>query len=228
MLYANQLNHVTFRVNVAGSSTEPTARLIIGRVPELCFDAVKGDDGLFHVDMVPPGDLAGEQPLRVEVLLNSRLFVPLKHTVSVLDVDAMLVQPVQLPVEPPVDLPLEPIQLEPADEPQAALVPALSLVDEPVPSGEGSMFTQDEVRQRAQAVPAEERAVVRRMFTPDDFKFNYTPRLVPEAAVPAAKLHLDHLASIKLPPRVKKSTKDIIEGAEGSNIKISRLGVELL
>jgi hypothetical protein len=102
MLYIGQPNHVTFKVTVAGSSSEPEARVFVGSNPALCFGAVRDDAGVFHADvMLPPTATTGDTDFRVEVLLNNRVFVPIKKSVPVIFVDAAMVSSIE--EMPPVE-----------------------------------------------------------------------------------------------------------------------------
>lgn len=106
MLIAGQTKNVTFKVNVMGTGTEPKVRVIVAANPELSFNATKGDDDKWHVPLAVPMSLpAGAYDLRVEVLLNNRLFTPINKKIEVVVQDT--VQPIET-VAPAEDGPIVP------------------------------------------------------------------------------------------------------------------------
>lgn len=83
MLTAGQSNNVSFKVNVMGTSSEPRVRVILGASPELSFVANRDGEKWFS-SMDIPGTLApGSYDLRVEVVLNNRLFTPVNKKIEV-------------------------------------------------------------------------------------------------------------------------------------------------
>jgi len=83
MFTINHPHDVTFKVNVMGSNAEPAVRLVLGTSPELSFQADRKGDAWSAPLRVPTGIEPGVYPLRVEVLLNNRYFVPVKKQVEV-------------------------------------------------------------------------------------------------------------------------------------------------
>jgi len=88
MLEIGKANEVKFKVGVNGTQAPPTVRLVIGvNEHELGFKAEKllggGDDDWFSEVKIPEGMAAGEYDFRVEVIVNNRLFTPIKRKVTV-------------------------------------------------------------------------------------------------------------------------------------------------
>ena len=103
MLIAGQEHYVTFKVNVMGTSIEPMVRLVLGGSPlssSFSFPASKSIDTWSAKIAVPESLPAGDYDLKVEVVLNNRLFTPLVKKVAVArQEEAQPVQHVQA-VEP--------------------------------------------------------------------------------------------------------------------------------
>lgn len=124
-----QHNTIKFNVNVMGSSQEPRVRVVIGSTPELAFPASLLD-GKWSVDLAIPESVeAGSYDLRVEVLLNNRLFTPLNKRVE-LTREAAAPQPApaqssqapeKAPQEPNIAAPAAPFREAAADEAIAEL-----------------------------------------------------------------------------------------------------------
>lgn len=124
-----QHNTVKFNADVMSSSQEPRVRVVIGSTPELVFPASL-IDGKWSVDLAIPESVeAGSYDLRVEVLLNNRLFTPLNKRVE-LTRQAAASQPTpaqssqapeQAPQEPNIAAPAAPILVEAAADSSAEL-----------------------------------------------------------------------------------------------------------
>jgi hypothetical protein len=112
---------VSFKVAVMGTSAEPSVRLILGCTPELSFPARKTVDGEWLSTVtIPTGISPCECDLRVEAVVNSKVFTPLVKRVELISLDEPeVVPPATLPA-PPVEEPVA--QLEPA-----AAVPPVEL-----------------------------------------------------------------------------------------------------
>ena len=83
MFTVGQSSEVSFQVNVMGTSAEPEVSVVLGAVPELLFKANRvGDDWVSSV-LIPGYIEPGEYDLRVQVLLNNRMFTPVRKSVSV-------------------------------------------------------------------------------------------------------------------------------------------------
>lgn len=83
MLTVGQTKNVTFKVNVMGTQSEPRVRVILGANPELSFEATR-DGESWNAPMNIPMHLApGSYDLRVEVVLNNRLFTPVNKKIDV-------------------------------------------------------------------------------------------------------------------------------------------------
>jgi hypothetical protein len=94
MLTAGQTTLVKFKVNVMGSSNEPKVRLILGTSPELSFAAQSSGEGWEAQINVPVSIAPGSYDMRVEVVLNNRLFTPFTKKVEVaMGVEAELPHP---------------------------------------------------------------------------------------------------------------------------------------
>lgn len=84
MLYIGETNRVKFDVNVMGTSIEPVVRVVLGTNPEMSFNAAKEHENSWMVNVVVPDTVAlGDYDVRVEVLLNNRLFTPVKKKVTI-------------------------------------------------------------------------------------------------------------------------------------------------
>lgn len=108
MLTAGQTTLVKFKVNVMGSSNEPKVRLILGTSPELSFAAQSSGEGWEAQINVPVSIAPGSYDMRVEVVLNNRLFTPFTKKVEVaMGVEAELPAPAPVEVAP---TPEDPVQ----------------------------------------------------------------------------------------------------------------------
>jgi hypothetical protein len=145
MLLIGQSNIVTFKVSVTGSSQEPSARVLVGHDPALCFVATPGGDATsFQVDLcLPPYLPAGEHDLRVEVIVGGRVSTPINRKVTLVHVEAAM-EPVDVPAmeqvtpvaEEPVATPEPPVAAtpaQPAPEPVAPLISSLEVMVEEEP-----------------------------------------------------------------------------------------------
>ncbi len=83
MILAGTTTQVSFKVNVLGTSAEPRVRVILGTTPELSFNATQVDDKWSVPLAVPATCAAGSYPLRVEVILNGRLFTPITKSIQI-------------------------------------------------------------------------------------------------------------------------------------------------
>lgn len=170
MLQVGHTTNVSFNVNVQGTSTEPVVRLVLGTTPELTFTASRGANDEFGAEVTIPSFVdAGAYDLRVEVLLNNRVFTPVRKKVDVLSAKVgtpetpVLTKDEEVPAEvvsekPPLSAPLAaPIRpqlnrrpsgtsllksLEPPRTPQVPHVPHLNPAPlEPTPRVEAAQET---------------------------------------------------------------------------------------
>lgn len=121
MFIIGHAHDVSFKVSVLGTSAEPSVRLVLGCTPELSFPARKVGDEWTATIVIPTGISACKCDLRVEVLVNNRLFTPLVKRVELVS------QTEELEVETPPTLPaVPPVESVPTEipEPAAALDPA--------------------------------------------------------------------------------------------------------
>jgi hypothetical protein len=91
-LVIGQNNTITFQVNVMGTSIEPRVRVFLSTTPELSYDASKSVDTWSASIVLPEGTPEGTFNLRVEVLLNNRLFTPMTLPVVLIQHDAMTIK----------------------------------------------------------------------------------------------------------------------------------------
>jgi hypothetical protein len=84
MIEIGKHNQVSFKVNVNGSSSAPIVRFVI-ETPnaDLSFNAVKSGDSWVSDVFIPEEFTANDYDVRVEVLVNSRLFTPLKKKMTI-------------------------------------------------------------------------------------------------------------------------------------------------
>lgn len=105
MLEIGKANEVKFKVGVNGTNSEPSVRLVIGTLnAELGFKAEKligGADGEWFSEVKLPEEMAaGEYDFRVEVVINNRLFTPIKRKVTVGRVENVMAAESQKPATP--------------------------------------------------------------------------------------------------------------------------------
>lgn len=121
MIIAGTSNPISFKVSVLGTSAEPRVRVILGTTPELSFPATQDGDKWRADLLVPVGIEAGSYSLRVEVVLNGRLFSPITKSI---DIAAPLAPTVTTVVaqQPEPAQPIQPAQpTQPAPEPTIQL-----------------------------------------------------------------------------------------------------------
>lgn len=115
MILAGTTTQVSFKVNVLGTSAEPRVRVILGTTPELSFNATQVDDKWSVPLAVPATCAAGSYPLRVEVILNGRLFTPITKSIQI---DSTAGAPIETApaqaVQAPVVAPTQPVAATPA------------------------------------------------------------------------------------------------------------------
>lgn len=87
MLHAGQSNRVTFKVNVMGTQLTPSVRVVIASTPDLSFPATYTEEGWTADLNVPSNVASGSYDLRVEVLLNNRMFTPLHKKIEIIGVE---------------------------------------------------------------------------------------------------------------------------------------------
>ena len=82
MLEIGKVNEVKFKVAVSGTSATPSVRLVIeAPKAELGFTCNQGDGYWFTSVMLPEDLRADQYPFRVEVVVNNKLFTPVRKTV---------------------------------------------------------------------------------------------------------------------------------------------------
>lgn len=143
-----QKSEVAFKVNVMGTSSEPTARVIIETQPHLSFPAVKSTQGDWVAVVDVPSMIApGAYKMRVEVVVNTRLFTPYQKMVDITAVETPGVVPNPVPSVEPVaalnaapapqpDIPVTLSPIEQAEEPayEEVAVEALAPVQAEAPA----------------------------------------------------------------------------------------------
>jgi hypothetical protein len=83
MLYSGQTTKITFKVDVMGTSSEPKVRVILQTTPSLSFEAAKiGDEWVSEIS-IPDFVSTGSYNLKVEVLLNNKLFTPVNKIIEI-------------------------------------------------------------------------------------------------------------------------------------------------
>jgi len=171
-LTIGQHAEISFAVNVMGTSADPTARVILETKPELCFHATRvGDRWAALVDLgdsVKPGSYG----LRVEVVLNNRLFTPFKHLVEV-EGAQVEVQPELPPVEVVEPVPEQVEQAEPPKETPKVKLDLKSIF---------GLTTPKKVEPVIEAPVAEQPTPPKKVTLPADF-FKFTPKPVEKVEV---------------------------------------------
>lgn len=83
MLYSGQTTKITFKVDVMGTSSEPKVLVLLQTTPALSFDASKiGAEWVSEIS-IPDFVQAGSYNLKVEVLLNNKLFTPVNKVIEI-------------------------------------------------------------------------------------------------------------------------------------------------
>lgn len=128
MILAGTTTQVSFKVNVLGTSAEPRVRVILGTTPELSFNATQVDDKWSVPLAVPATCAAGSYPLRVEVILNGRLFTPITKSIQIDSTAGASIEtaPAQV-VQAPVVAPTQTVAAPPAPA-QPQTISLMSLV----------------------------------------------------------------------------------------------------
>jgi hypothetical protein len=76
---------ITFDINIFGTSLNPIVRCIIGDNPGFIFSCSKLKNQTYQSNISLPGTVQpGDYSFIIEVILNDRLFVPIKDTVKVI------------------------------------------------------------------------------------------------------------------------------------------------
>lgn len=83
MFQAGKSNNVTFKVNVMGTSSTPSVRVVLGTDPEMSYPASNTSDDKWMATMMIPIGIEGTYSMRVEVVLNNRLFTPITKSVTI-------------------------------------------------------------------------------------------------------------------------------------------------
>lgn len=120
MLEIGKSNEVKFKVDVNGTSASPSVKFVLEAPDaELGFTANQGDGYWFTSVAIPEDFRPGDYGFRIEVLVNNRLFTPVKKRVTVAgpeNIAAPIPTPepeVVIPAVPPVAMAQEKIILKP-------------------------------------------------------------------------------------------------------------------
>lgn len=98
MLEIGKANEVKFKVDVNGTQALPEVRLVIVTPKsELGFKAERMGDGWFSEVFIPEDVAAGDYDFRVEVVINNRLFTPIKRKVTLGSTAPMMAAESQAP-----------------------------------------------------------------------------------------------------------------------------------
>ena len=121
MLSLDQTNRVTFTVNVFGTAATPSVRVLIGETPALAFSALKlaGNEYEALIDL-PDTIKPGAHQLKIEVLINGKLFTPIQTAITVEGAAP--------------DVPVAEPAIEPAVEPEFTVVVPVQAAPEPAPA----------------------------------------------------------------------------------------------
>lgn len=112
---------VSFKLDITGATETPKVRVILACSPELIFYASKVGDYWQAEVTAPVSATPGSCQLRIEVILNNRLFVPISKQVDIVSpYVSMHVAPVEpAPVEPTpaasVELTADTKEIQPAE-----------------------------------------------------------------------------------------------------------------
>ena len=112
MFQAGKSNNVTFKVNVMGTSSTPSVRVVLGTNPEMSYPASSTSDDKWMATMMIPEGIEGTYSMRVEVVLNNRLFTPITKSVTISPAEATAPTPNQT-TSPAVSTPDAAVELAP-------------------------------------------------------------------------------------------------------------------
>lgn len=101
MFQAGKSNQLTFKVNVMGTSSSPSVRVILGTDPEMSYPATNLSDDKWTAQISIPEGIEGTYNLRVEVVLNGRLFTPITKSVTIEAAPSEAPTPNETPIEVP-------------------------------------------------------------------------------------------------------------------------------
>jgi len=252
MLIIGHQHDITFRVNVMGTSAEPTVKLCLGTTPELSFPARHTGEVWTSSVVIPTGMEAGSYPLRVEVVVNNRHFVPLTKSVDIVLQDQPELPPVmpveELPHEEPAEaeVPISKMDAKPAEEPveepifkmEAEVAPAP--VEQPKVKKSLGIFQMVEEREPPPVRPAAKEAVkpvpapvaVPKVSALDVISAAKKPELgalskVVEEAKPLPKRHTPIVTPLPKPTEVKPAeirvkVTDVLKIAEAKEAKLPK------
>jgi hypothetical protein len=232
MLTIGDTHEITFKVNVMGTSAAPTVRLVFGTHPELGFHAHKQGEEWMAKVTVPHTVEPGDYPLRVEAVVNHRVFTPLTKMVTIVGADTHTHHvPSEEPLEDVIDTPM-PTTL-PGHVPQAIITPELAPAHEEVaPKKELPLFTEQEVQKRVKketlgllkkmAESTHKRAPIKTMM-PAPGSVEAKPIKVTLAEVNT--MTIDSMAvDAKAAPK-KKSTKKLVEIKHELPVRLVKGGI---
>lgn len=115
MLQAGTTKLVSFKVDILGTQAPPqTVRVVLGGEPELSFNATKAGDE-WQANLEIPEDLSGQVNLRVEVVINNRLFTPITKSIAIEPAPVKTVEPAS-------------VEMPASKEPAPAEVPAPAVI----------------------------------------------------------------------------------------------------
>lgn len=236
MLSLTTTNRVTFAVNVFGTAASPSVRCVVGEFPAYSFPATKLTGGQYEVLIDLPKDLKpGSYPLKVEVLLNGRLFTPINR-----DVPVTGEEPVQAAVAPaapaptpapmlaptPAPAPRERIPLiprDPAPAPAARLIPRdAPVMSAPAPSIEIEIPSTVENTELKLPEQPPMRGLTQLVNTPV-----VKPKL-PEQIIKRIKINMAEIAADaeklepKKPKKQVKKTAPVIEARASIPVKLTK------
>lgn len=118
-----QEHKVTFKVNVMGTSTEPSVKVTLGTTPELSFPATQVGDSWTTVIKVPEGVEPGSYLLKIDVVVGNRHFSPLSKMVDVTSIERMET-PAEIKPKVVAAEEVAPIEQPVAEEEQVVVAPA--------------------------------------------------------------------------------------------------------
>lgn len=140
MLEIGKANEVKFKVGVNGTAASPTVRLIIGDGQnELGFKAeeLHGEPGRWFSEVkIPENFKPGSYDFRVEVLLNNRLFTPIKNKVDIGTPEPVVAVPIHAEEGQPATTPATPTQTPDQTkdwEDEGGALPGVKEVPHPLP-----------------------------------------------------------------------------------------------
>lgn len=232
MLQLGQTGKIAFVVNVMGSSIEPMVRVAVNTFPEIAAYAKRDGDNWEALLPIPASFSAGEYELRIEVILNNRLFTPLRKQVMIdvpETVSAAFMEPVVVPEPqvPQVDVPSAALDV-PQVEPETVVPDEIEIKISPVGKPSLLQLVADvapakvaEPEKIEEAAPPEIIQPVEEIVVPVVEEV-IPPKVEAKVEAPKPRLTIAELSRSagNRPVEIKKSTKKLVEISQRAPVRL--------